>query len=115
MPIELVNVRIRTIGLVEKPGYAEESYAGEDAGAALKGERPVYVPEDFAMRPLPVYDGRMTRHGNRIAGPALFEQVNTTLFLSASYDCVCDKYGSFAVFRKGEESRLASVLSEATA
>jgi N-methylhydantoinase A len=40
----------------------------------------------------------------------LIEQVNTTLFMSASFDCICDKYGSFAVYRKGREDLVASTL-----
>jgi N-methylhydantoinase A len=51
-------------------------------------------------------------HGNHIAGPALIEQVNTTLLLTDSYDCLCDKYGSFVVYRKGHQTRLSSALQE---
>ncbi len=111
-PIELINVRLRATGLTEKPAYAEEPYAGRDAGDALKGERRAYVPEDRASRFVSVYDGHKTRHGNHIAGPALIEQVNTTLLLTASYDCLCDSYGSFVVYRKGHEDRLSAPLQE---
>jgi N-methylhydantoinase A len=111
-PIELINVRLRAVGLTDKPAYADEPYAGKDAATALKGERLVYMPEHRASRHVSVYDGHKTRHGNLIAGPALVEQVNTTLWLSSSYDCVCDTYGSFLVFRKGQESRLAPGAQE---
>jgi N-methylhydantoinase A len=72
----------------------------------------VYIPEDRTSKYAPVYDGHQTRHGNHIAGPALIEQVNTTLLLSGSFDCLCDPYGSFVVFRKGEEGRLPSSVRE---
>lgn len=111
-PIELINVRLRAIGVTEKPVHDEQSYAGPDAAGALKGERKVYIPEDRVSRSISVYDGHKTRFGNRIAGPALIEQVNTTLFLSAAYDCICDKYGSFVVFQRGQEDRLASAFRE---
>jgi N-methylhydantoinase A len=110
--IELINVRLRATGLTEKPAYTEEDYAGKDAGTALKGERGVYVPEELSFRQVCVYDGHKTRHGNVIEGPALIEQVNTTLLLTATYDCVCDKHGSFVVFRRGREDRLPSTLRE---
>ncbi|RJP36249.1 MAG: hydantoinase/oxoprolinase family protein [Phycisphaerales bacterium] len=111
-PIELINVRLRAVGLTDKPAYEEEPYAGRDAEAALKGERAMYVPEARAMRRVPVFDGHKTRHGNYIGGPALIEQVNTTVVLTDSYDCLCDQRGSFVVFLKGHEARLAPALRE---
>ncbi|MHC4695616.1 MAG: hydantoinase/oxoprolinase family protein [Planctomycetota bacterium] len=110
--IELINVRVRAIGVTEKPSYAEEPYAGMDAGTALKGERGIYIPEDEGFANVPVYDGHKTRHGNHITGPALVEQENTTLVLTSSYDCLCDAFGSFVVFERGQESRLAPALQE---
>jgi len=114
-PIELINVRLRAVGLTEKPSYAKEAYAGKEAATALKCERPIYIPEDRTFRSVPVYDGHKTRHGNCIAGPSLIEQVNTTLLVSASYDCICDRYGSFVVFQKGRRDRLGPALQEMTA
>ena len=111
-PIELINVRLRAMGLTEKPAYSTEPWAGKGAEAALKGERVIHTPDEDTFRSVPVYDGHKTRHGNRMTGPALVEQVNTTLLLGAAYDCVCDRYGSFVVYRRGEESRLAPSLQE---
>jgi N-methylhydantoinase A len=109
-PIELINVRVRAIGVTEKPAHVEEAREGEDPSEALKGERRIYLPEEGAFEMAPVYDGHRTRHGHRIVGPALVEQVNTTLFLSRDFDCVCDRYGSFAVYQKGMEATVASGL-----
>ena len=111
-PIELINIRVRAVGLTEKPSYAEEPRAGRDAEAAIKGERVIYLPEDRTSRRACVYDGHKTRHGHYFTGPALIEQVNTTLLLGTSYDCICDRYGSFVVFRKGREDCLSSALRE---
>lgn len=105
-PIELINVRVQAVGLTDKPAYASEPRVGRDAGPALKGERAIYLPEDGAFRVVPVYDGHKTRHGNHVVGPAVIEQVNTTLVLTSSYDCLCDAYGSFVVFERGQEGRL---------
>ncbi len=112
-PVEVINLRLQAVGHTEKPRYREEAYAGEDPSAAVKGERSLYVPEEASFRPVPIYDGHLTRFGHRIAGPALIEQVNTAILLSASYDCVCDRYGSFAVHGKGREDLVASALGEA--
>ena len=72
----------------------------------------IHIPEQADSVRVPVYDGHATRHGYRIPGPALVEQVNTTLFVSSSYDCLCDRYGSFVVFLKGTEKNLALNLAE---
>ena len=111
-PIELINVRVRAVGYTEKPSYADEPYVGKDARGAQKGERAVYLPEQQTFERVCVFDGHKLRHGNQIPGPALIEQTNTTLLLSSTYDCVCDRYGSFVVYRKGEEQRLPETLQE---
>ncbi|MCH8963466.1 MAG: hydantoinase/oxoprolinase family protein [Planctomycetes bacterium] len=112
-PIELINVRVQAVGVTDKPSFAEEPHAGSDCDAAMKGERAAYVPEERASRSIPVYDGHQTHHGHRISGPALIEQVNTTLLLTASFDCLCDRYGSFVVYRKGEEQQLGELVRNA--
>jgi len=110
--IELINVRVRAVGLTDKPAYVDEPYAGKDATNALKGERRVHLPERSTADKVSVYDGHKTRHGNYIAGPAVVEQVNTTLLITSSYDCLCDRYGSFLVYRKGHETRLPQSMQE---
>jgi N-methylhydantoinase A len=57
----------------------------------------VFVPEESAFRTVPIYDGHRTRHGHRIAGPAVVEQVATTLVLTSAFDCRVDRYGSFVI------------------
>jgi N-methylhydantoinase A len=54
------------------------------------------------------------RFGNRIAGPAMIEQETTAIFISASYDCVVDSYGSFALYQKGREDLVGTCLEQET-
>lgn len=110
--VELINARVRASGLTEKPAYKDEPFAGTDASEALKGERAAYVPESESMTSMPVYDGHKARHGHHIVGPAIIEQVNTTLLLTASFSCICDKFGSFVVYANGREDSLSSTLQE---
>ena len=101
--IELINVRVRALGYTEKPSSSPEPYAGEDPSGALKSERDVYLPESACLERVKVFDGHTLKHGNLIEGPAVVEQINTTLFLSPSFDCRCDALGSFVVYSKGRE------------
>jgi N-methylhydantoinase A len=114
-PVELINVRMQAVGVVEKPRYRKEDWAGEDAARALKGRRSLYVPEANAFRTVPVYDGHKLGFGNRIAGPAMIEEVTTAVFVSESYDCAVDAYGSFALYRKGREDLVKLRTEEAVA
>ena len=54
----------------------------------------------MTFKRVPVYDGDALRHGNRIAGPAIVEQVNTTVLVPGGYDLDCDAYGSFVMTRR---------------
>jgi N-methylhydantoinase A len=111
-PIEIINVRVQAIGLTDKPRYKLESWAGPDPASAAKGRRKVYIPESNAFATVPVYDGHKMRFGNRIYGPAMIEQETTAIFVSASYDCVVDSYGSFALYRKGREDLVGACIEK---
>jgi len=112
-PVEIINVRVQAVGLTDKPSHRKERWAGADASAALKGERRIYIPETQAFASVALYDGHRMAYGNRIHGPAMIEQETTAIFVSASFDCVVDGYGSFALFRKGREDLVKSGLHAA--
>jgi N-methylhydantoinase A len=114
-PVEMINVRVQAVGVTDRPRYAEEPFAGDDASAARKGERNAYLPEENAFRTVAVYDGHRMHHGNRIAGPAIIEEETTAIFVSASYDCVVDRLGSFALHQKGREDLVKRAREEALA
>ena len=112
VPVEIINVRVQGVGLTDKPERAGQDYVGPDAKAAQKGERKVYVPERQAFETVPVYDGEALKFGNRIEGPAMIEEVTTSIFVSAAFDMVCDRFGSFAIYLKGREELVAAALQE---
>ncbi len=103
-PLELINLRLTAFGKTEKPRFSEEDFKGEDPKQAFKNERELYLPTKKTMESVPVYDGAKLSHGNRINGPALIEQVNTTTFLTDEYAMVCDKFGSYTLYLKSRES-----------
>jgi len=112
--VDLINVRLQAVGVTDKPDFREQEYFGEDASASLKGERDMYIFSEKAFRPVKVYDGHKMRFGNRVTGPAMIEQITTAIFVSDRYDCVVDKYGSFAVYEKGREELLGAELAGGT-
>jgi N-methylhydantoinase A len=112
-PIELIYVRLQAIGATEDHGHAEKTYFDAGASHARKGERSVYIPESARFETVPVYDGHRLQHGNHIAGPALIETVTTAVLVSRQFDCVVDRYDSFALYRKGREDLVQSYLRKA--
>jgi N-methylhydantoinase A len=98
--IELVNLRLSATGITEKPPIAREPRVEAAADCARKGARPVFLPHEGDFREVTVYDGDRLRHGHRIEGPAIVEQVNTTVLLPGGYGLGCDELGSF-VMEKG--------------
>jgi len=111
-PLELINLRVRAIGATDKPAPRAEERDGADPQHARKSERSVWVPEQRDFRSIPVFDGHRLRFGNRVPGPAVVEQRNTALFVSASFDMVVDALGSFLVCRRDREDALPQALRE---
>ena len=100
--LEMINVRLRAVGITEKPASLSSTTSESigEAQQAFKCMRMAYVPEDNEMQELPVYNGEILGEGILIKGPAIIEQVNTTLFLSSSYHCETITGGSFIVYNK---------------
>ncbi len=101
--IELINMRLTCIGKTDKPRFAYEKNHWEDASEALKGKRKVYLPDKRDFEVINVYDGSKLRCGNKVIGPGIIEQVNTTTFVSPDYNVVCDRYGSYTMYLKARE------------
>jgi N-methylhydantoinase A len=53
---------------------------GSDASPARKGERPVHLPGG-GLEPVAVYEVERLRPGNELAGPAVVEAEDTTVFV----------------------------------
>ncbi len=109
-PIELINLRLLSIGKTVKPQFRKEKYDKEDPSEALKKKRKVYLPHKKDFEEIPVYDGHTLKFGNRIEGPALIEQINTTTFVTPEYNVLCDRYGSYTMYLKAKEKEIKQKL-----
>jgi N-methylhydantoinase A len=103
-PIELINMRVTCIGKTEKPKFIEEEFDDENPSKALKGKRKAYISNKKDFEEVPVYDGFKLKFGNKVEGPAIIEQVNTTTFITPEYSVVCDRYGSYTMYLKSREA-----------
>ncbi len=99
--LELINVRVRSIGRVTPPALPRLEPGGPDARHALTGERRAWVPERGRLETVPVYDGHRLRAGNALAGPALIERRDTTLLVTAAFSARVDDLGTCVLTRDG--------------
>jgi N-methylhydantoinase A len=109
-PIELINLRLLSVGRTVKPQFKQEEYDQENPEKAMKRRRKVHLPLQDQFVDIPVYDGHKLRYGNKIEGPALIEQVNTTTFVTPEYNMLCDRYGSYTMYLKSKEKEIAKKL-----
>ncbi len=98
---------MQCVGFTAKPALKEQKGAGKDATAAIKGERRAWLPRQREFVTVPVFDAQRLRRGNRIEGPAILEQVNTTTFVTPEYVVRVDRLGSFAILLRDREDELA--------
>jgi N-methylhydantoinase A len=102
-PIEVINLRLTCTGRTDKPRFRKMKYTGPEPSFAFKKKRNVYLPSKKKFQPVPVFDGDLLKYGNKIEGPAIIEQVNTTTFVSPEFSVLCDAYGSFTMYIKLRE------------
>jgi N-methylhydantoinase A len=103
-PVHLVNIRVTGVGAVPHIVIGEIEVGGEDAGAAIKAttralfwrEEPS-APEWFET---PVYDRALLRAGNRISGPAIVEQFDSTTVIGINQQATVDAVGHIIMERK---------------
>ncbi len=90
--VQLVTFRVEASGLVPRARFQAHPDAGPDAAAALAGQRELWLPEAGGFVPCPVYDRGRLRAGNRIAGPAIIEQMDTTTIVLPGMDATVEPY-----------------------
>jgi N-methylhydantoinase A len=109
-PVELINLRLLSVGKTVKPQFSKEEFMGTDPSKAFKKKRNVFIPLEEMFAEVPVYDGHKMKCGNRVEGPAVIEQVNTSTFVTPEYNVLCDRYGSYTVFLKEKEKEIQKKL-----
>ena len=98
-PIELVNLRVSTIGVLPKFKPRKFRIVGEDPSRAKKGYRDVYFRQIGDFVKCPVYDKYRLEAGNRIDGPAVIEQVDSTIVINPNQSAIIDPYLHVVIFR----------------
>jgi N-methylhydantoinase A len=96
--VEVVNIESTVYGVVDKP---ERMTIGKGASAqkAVKGHRDAVFSADGKRVRTPIYDGTPMGVGARVKGPAVIEEVTTTIVLEPGWTARLDASGSYLITR----------------
>ena len=87
---EFVYLRIAALGKIPKPRFKKEKEGNRKPARGLKGKRKVFVQGKYVS--LPIYERDLLRPGDKIQGPAIIEQMDSTTFLSNGRQAQVDPY-----------------------
>ncbi len=93
---EIVNLRAIGIGRVPDPRLQEErALVGADADHAVVGEHQVYSRGEWV--PTRVYDRGRLEPGNRVPGPAVITEFDSTTVVLAGYTAEVDRFSNILI------------------
>lgn len=98
--VEVVNVESAIRGRVERPKRMSIE-KGHGADQAVTGSRPMIFAADGTARETPVYDGARLGAGDRIAGPAVIEEVTTTIVIEPDWTAELHESGVYVLDHAG--------------
>ncbi|MBP0580301.1 hydantoinase/oxoprolinase family protein [Labrys sp. LIt4] len=98
-PVEVVNIESTLYGLIEKPKPPRLEGTGS-LDLALKGSRPAIFQATGEATSTPVYDGSKLGVGVSVTGPAIIEEVTTTIVIEPGWTATLHESGSYLLTRK---------------
>ncbi len=97
--VEVVNVESTLYGLIDKPKASKLAKGGSPA-KALKGYRRAIFAASGKATNAPIYDGAKLGAGATLAGPAIIEEVTTTVVIEPGWQVRLDPSNSYVITRK---------------
>jgi N-methylhydantoinase A len=105
--VEVVNVESTLYGLIDKPKMPslKKRRAGDEA---IKSHRKAIFSASGKGVRTPVYDGGALGAGAAVDGPAIIEEVTTTIVVEPGWTARLDVSGSYSIKRNGRGRRRAA-------
>ncbi|MCZ6455107.1 MAG: hydantoinase/oxoprolinase family protein [Alphaproteobacteria bacterium] len=94
-PVELVNVRLRAVGTVDKPPIPPSD--GDGTTPVPVGERQVLLPGSASAQPVPVYKRDQLAPGAALAGPAIVEEASSTTLVLTEMNVTVDAFENMII------------------
>ena len=98
-PVEMVNLRAVGTGRVRKIEFPDQAAAGADASEAMVEQHRVYFDGGFTAAS--IYDRAKLRPGNRIAGPAVVLQKDSTTVIHPGHVGEVDARLNILIYPEG--------------
>ncbi|NDW54311.1 hydantoinase/oxoprolinase family protein [Aliiroseovarius sp. PrR006] len=102
--VEIVNVESTIAGHVDKPERMTIA-AGKGAHETLKDTRPMVFNADGIAQDTPVYDGSAMGAGDTLHGPAVIEEVTTTIVVEPGWTVNLHDTGVYVLTADAETDR----------
>lgn len=99
--VEIVNARLNATGLMKKPSLRTFKLQDpEPSHSSLVERRPVFFEDKDDQILCPVYIRDRLEAGNRITGPAIIEQYDSTTVVYPDWNVLVDKYGNLRMTKE---------------
>ena len=99
-PVELVSLRLVSLGLVPQAKLSPGKITGRKVEAAKTGERKVFFGKEHGILATAIYDRKLLEPGHKIFGPAIVEQMDTTTVIQPEQEATVDEYGNIIIKEK---------------
>jgi N-methylhydantoinase A/oxoprolinase/acetone carboxylase beta subunit len=115
--IEIPNIRVRGIGLMPDLAAPEMEVGGASPDAALRHESEAWFRVDGSLEQLPTlyYDRQALQAGNRLVGPAIVTQYDSTTVIPPGIEASVDRFGNIVIeVGASAEARAMAAMSAVT-
>jgi 5-oxoprolinase (ATP-hydrolysing)/N-methylhydantoinase A len=116
--IEIPNIRVRGIGLMPDLAAPEIEEGGESPEAAFRHEGEAWFRVDGSLEQVPTlyYDREALRAGNRLTGPAIVTQYDSTTVIPPGIEAAVDRFGNIIIeVGASAEAQAVAAMSAVTA
>ncbi len=99
-PVELVSLRLISLGLVPQAKLSPKKPTGRKVEQARTGERRVFFGKEHGILTTPIYRRDLFDPCFEIAGPAIVEQLDTTTVIHPEQRATVDEYGNILIIKE---------------
>lgn len=92
---EIVNLRAVALGKGARLSLSAAAIDGPDAAHAQTDEQRTYFDDDFL--PTPIYDRAKLKPGNRLTGPAIVTEMDSTTVVLPHFTAALDRYANILI------------------
>ena len=93
--MELVNIRLRAIGLIDKPPLQTNS--SKTSNGAPSNERQVLLPNSKTLQTIPVYQRDSLNQTRKLNGPAIIEESSSTTLVLQGMEITVDQFENIII------------------